>query len=99
MLDDRDGSRALLVDLDRGRSVFLTPAGQRFHGAQFGLLDGYAVLMVAEDVDGDGRFETSEAPTQWLLELGSTEPATPLLRPEVRGRVTSIAGGGAGGCI
>lgn len=91
-LDDRDASRALFVDLEAGAARYVTPPGTRFHAVRFDLVDDAAILFVAEDEDGDGKFETREAPTPWILDLRAGGMATPLIDGDLAKRVGALAG-------
>lgn len=86
-LDDRDASRALLVDFESGAARLVSPPGMRVQSATFDLVPGAVVLMIAQDRNGDSKFDRSEAPLPYVVDLRTGGAARPLLNDSVVQRV------------
>ena len=87
-LDDLDAMRALAVDSDGRNPRYVTPANTRLVDVQYDDVEDAAYLMVSEDVDGDGKFSSKEAPRPYLYRFGENR-AEPLLEADTVERIES----------
>ncbi|MEM9801790.1 MAG: hypothetical protein AAGA20_15805 [Planctomycetota bacterium] len=84
MLDDRDAVRALATDGDGRAPRYISPAGTQLRSLVFDDDRDLVVLMIASDLDGDGKFRAEETAEPYAFDLTSGGDAIPLIRPSTR---------------
>jgi hypothetical protein len=86
-LDSLDASRALVVETDERRARFVSPEGTQLRDVLYDPALDVAILMLASDSDGDGRFTALEAPEPFVLDLETGAPLRRLIDDETAQRV------------